>query len=663
MSANPLAQPTPDEAPLWQPSAEDVSRANVTRYMGWLKQTRGIHFESYHDLWRWSVKDLEAFWSSIWEFFPVSAGRPYTRVLAESRMPGARWFTGAELNYAEHALRRRDEHQAVIFQSELRPLTTLTRGELAAEVARVATGLRSLGVKRGDRVAALMPNIPESLVAFLATASIGAVWSACSPEFGTRSVVDRFQQIKPALLIAIDGYRYGGRSFSRMKEVAEIQSQLPTVRNTVLVPYLDQGPTLDLLTGAISWEELRQQQGELTFEHVPFDHPLWVLYSSGTTGLPKPIVQGHGGILLEHFKALSLHVDLTEEDRFFWLTTTGWMMWNFLIGGLLVGSTILLYDGSAAHPDLGVLWRFAEETGCTYFGVSAPYIQACMKAGIEPGKKFNLDRIRGLGSTGAPLSPEGFRWVYEKVGSHLLLGSICGGTDVCTGFMGSSPLLPVYAGEIQCRYLGAGVEAYDQQGRPVVDQVGELVVTAPMPSMPLFFWNDPDGHQYRESYFEDFPGVWRHGDWIKLTGRESCVIYGRSDSTLNRAGVRMGTSEFYRAVDELDEILESMVVDTGQLDSEGRLLLFVVLREGLHLDDGLRLRITNKLRTVLSPRHVPDETYSIPDVPKTLSGKKLEVPVKRILNGTSVEEAMSKDAMANPESLQFFVDLAHSINT
>ena len=646
---------------LWQPSEQRRGSANITRYMGWLEENRGLHFGSYHDLWAWSVRDLEGFWSSVWEFFEVRAHRPYGRVLSERRMPGARWFEGAELNYAEHALSRRDEHPAVIAGSESRPPTTLTYGELYRQTAAVAAGLRRLGVQRGDRVAAFMPNIPGTLVAFLATASIGAVWSCCPTDFGTRNVVERFHQIEPKVLFVVDGYRYKGETYDRLATVAQLQSSLSTLKATVVVPYLSDRPPLDGIHNVKEWRELLAETPDLVFEPVPFEHPLWVLYSSGTTGLPKAIVQGHGGILLEHLKALSLHLDLNAEDRFFWYTTTGWMMWNLLISGLLLDTTLVLYDGHPGHPDMGVLWRFAQETGATYFGVSAPYIQASMKAGTLPAREFDLSRLKGVGSTGSPLPPEGFQWIYERVKSDLLLNSFCGGTDLCTGFLGACPLLPVHAGEIPCRMLGASAEAYDERGRPTVDQVGELVLTAPMPSMPLFLWNDPQGRRYRESYFEMFPGVWRHGDWIKVTSRGSCVIYGRSDSTLNRGGVRMGTSEFYRVVEEMPEILDSLAVDTGQPGGEGRLLLFVVLRSGLILDEGLKARINQKLRQELSPRYVPDEIRDIPEIPYTLSGKKVEVPVKRILTGVPVERAISLDAMSNPGSLRHFVQLSEDL--
>ncbi len=644
---------------LWTPSNEERARANLTRYLAWLRDTRGLAFDSYDALWRWSVTDLEAFWASIWEFCDVRPRRPYTQVLPERRMFGARWFPGAELNYAEHALRRRDAHPAIVFASEDAPPETITYAELYEKVRAAAAGLRRLGVRRGDRVAAYMPNAPETVVAALATASLGAIWSSCAPEFGIRSVVERVRQIEPRVLVAADGYRYGGRSFDRTAEITEIRRQLPTLESTVLVPRLG-GPVGPLPAGVHPWAELAggAADRELVFEPVPFDHPLWVLYSSGTTGLPKAIVHGHGGVLLEMLKVLILHLDLGPEDRLFWFTTTGWMMWNFLISGLLVGTTIVLYDGNPAHPDLGVLWRLAERTGMTYFGTSAPYLLGCQKAGVEPARDADLGRLRAVGSTGAPLPPEGFEWVYEHVKRDLLLGSVSGGTDVCTAFILSCPLLPVRAGEIQCRGLGAKVEAYDPEGRSIVDEVGELVITEPMPSMPVGFWNDPDGRRYRASYFETYPGIWRHGDWIKITREGGCVVYGRSDSTLNRAGVRMGTSEFYRVVEDLPDVVDSLVVDTGELGKDGRLLLFVVLRAGAVLDAPLRDRIVAKIRRELSPRHVPNEIHAIAAVPRTLSGKKLEVPVKRILAGIAPDRAASVDALSNPEALGFFVDLA-----
>ena len=644
--------------PLWRPSAERVERSNLTGYRRWLAATRGLDFGDYDDMWRWSVSDLDAFWRSIWEFFRVTEGPAPAPAVAGRAMPGTRWFPGARLNYAELALRRRDDHPAVLAGSEDGEPRTVSYAELARSVAAAAAGLRRLGVRRGDRVAAYLPNVPETIVAFLATASLGAIWSSCAPEFGVSSVVDRFQQIEPKVLLAVEGYRYGGRWHDRRRELEAIRSQLPTLEATVLVT----PPGTAAPAGALGWADLLDTGGAgtppLDFEEVPFDHPLWILYSSGTTGLPKPIVQGHGGIVLEHLKALALHLDLGPSDRFFWFTTTGWMMWNFLVSGLLLGATVLCYDGSPGQPDMGALWRFAEATGMTYFGTSAAYVLACMKAGVEPRRVTDLSSLRSIGSTGSPLPPEGFAWLYRHVGEDIPVGSVSGGTDVCTAFVLSCPWLPVYAGEIQCRGLGARIEAFDEQGRPVLERVGELVITEPLPSMPLCFWNDPDSSRYRDSYFSVWPGVWRHGDWVEVTRRGSVVITGRSDSTLNRGGIRMGTSEFYRVVEGVDEITDSLVVDVSEPGGEGRLLLFVVLRPGVELDGELERRLRDLVRRELSPRHVPDEVHAIAEVPRTLSGKKLEVPVKRILTGVPLERAVSEGALANPDAIHAVVALA-----
>ncbi|HEY6775133.1 MAG TPA: acetoacetate--CoA ligase [Thermoleophilaceae bacterium] len=607
---------------LWEPA--DPSGTQLARFM----TARG--FSDYHELWRWSVEDLEGFWGSLWDWFGVAGS--YERVLGRREMPGAEWFPGAELNYAEHIFRlARPGATAIVHASESQPLSEITWDEMRDQVARCAAGLRRLGVGRGDRVVAYMPNVPETVVALLATASLGAVWSSCAPEFGTPTVVDRFKQIEPKVLIATEGYRYGGRDFDRRDRVAEIRAAIPSIEHTVMVPS--------------DWQRLLDEPAELHFERVGFDHPLWVLYSSGTTGLPKAIVHGHGGILLEQVKTSSLHCDLGPGDRFFWFTTTGWMMWNFLVGGLLAGSAIVLYDG---QPDPHGLWAFAERAGITCLGTSASFIGACMKAGVEPPE---LPRLRSVGSTGSPLPVEGFEWVYRTLGPDIWLFSTSGGTDLCTAFVGGCPVLPVYAGELQARSLGAAVYAFDEAGRPTVGEVGELVITGPMPSMPLYFWNDPDGERYRASYFDVYPGVWRHGDWIKITERGTAVIYGRSDSTINRGGVRMGTSEIYSAVEGLPEVLDSLVVDV-----EGSMLLFVVLRPDAELDGDLTARIRTRLREYCSPRHVPDEIESIAEVPRTLSGKKLEVPVKKILTGADPARAASRDSLANPAALDFFVE-------
>jgi acetoacetyl-CoA synthetase len=649
---------------LWEPSADVIERSEMTRYRSWLESERGLRFDDYDALWTWSVTELEQFWASIWDYFEVHSSSRHSQVLGERRMPGASWFEGAELNYAEHLFRDKpDAELAVLHASELRDLGQLTWGELRRQVTQLAVGLRELGVERGDRVVAYLPNAPEALVAFLATASIGAVWSSCSPDFGARSVVDRFAQIEPKVLFCVDGYRYGGKDFDRRETVAGLQREMPTLERTVVVPYLDSDPDLSALRDAMTWQELlvAGEGAELSFAHVPFAHPLWVLYSSGTTGLPKAIVQGHGGILLEHLKKLGLHVDAQPGDRVFWFTTTGWMMWNFLVSGLLTRAAIVLYDGNPGHPDMGVLWDLADRTGMTCFGTSASYVAACMKAGVEPGDGRDLSRLRAVGSTGSPLSPEGFDWIYEHVGKDTWLFSTSGGTDVCTAFVGGVPLLPVYRGELQGRALGAKVEAFDEDGKSVVDEVGELVITEPMPSMPLYFWNDPDGERYRASYFEHYPGIWRHGDWIEITSRGTAVIYGRSDSTINRQGVRMGTSEIYRAVQSVDEVIDALVVDVPRPGTEGWMPLFVVLREADELDDELRGEIKRRIREQCSPRHVPDEIYPITEVPRTLSGKVLEVPVKRILTGEAPEKAVSRDSLANPEALDYFVQLSSEI--
>jgi acetoacetyl-CoA synthetase len=621
--------------------------------MRWLEDERGLRFDGYEELWRWSVEEVGAFWDSIWDFFGVRADGERGRALASAEMPGARWFPGTSLNYAEHVFAGKDDAEtAILHASELRELDELSWGELRAQVGAVAAGLRALGIERGDR--------PEAIVAFLATASIGATWSSCSPDFGPGSVIDRFAQIEPKVLFAVDGYRYGGKDFDRRDVVAELQAAMPSLLRTIVLPYLDPEPDLSPLRDAVRWDELlgSGEGAEPSFERVPFDHPLWVLYSSGTTGLPKAIVQGQGGILLEHLKKLHLHVESHPGDRLFWFTTTGWMMWNFLVSGLLTRAAIVLYDGSPGHPDMGVLWDLAERAGVTMFGTSASYIAACMKAGVEPGDGRDLGRLKAVGSTGSPLSPEGFDWVYEHLGSETWLFSTSGGTDLCTAFVGGTPLLPVYRGELQARALGAAVEAWDEEGNAVTDEVGELVVTEPMPSMPVFFWGDEDGSRYREAYFEHYPGVWRHGDWIEITSRGTAIIYGRSDSTINRSGVRMGTSEIYRAVLGIDSILDALVVDVPRPGTEGWMPLFVVLREGAALDDGLRREIATRVRAQCSPRHVPDEVFQIGEVPRTLSGKALEVPVKRILMGTPAAQAASRESLANPEALDWFVEFA-----
>jgi acetoacetyl-CoA synthetase len=635
---------------LWEPSPERVEGAAITAFQRWLRETRGLELEGYDALWRWSVDRLEEFWEAIVEYFDVRLDPADAPVLGEHTMPGAKWFEGATTSYAEHTFRgKADDALAIQHASEIRPLASWTWGELRSQTARIKAGLERLGVGKGDRVVAYMPNIPETVAAFLACAAVGATWSSAAPEFGARSVIDRFSQIEPKVMLAIDGYRYGGKDFDRSAIVEQIAAEIPALEHTVRLGYLD----------GSGWEEgfLGPPDSELTFEPLPFDHPLWVLYSSGTTGLPKPIVHGQGGILIEQLKK-SLHLDAQAGDRLFWFSTTGWMMWNFLVGVLLTDASIVLFDGNPGYPDLSTLWDLAERAGITTFGTSAAFIAASMKAGVRPAAGRDLSALKAVGSTGSPLSPEGFRWIYEQLGDHIWLFSTSGGTDMCTAFVGGVVTLPVYLGELQARCLGASVESWDEDGVAHLDRVGELVITKPMPTMPIYFWGDETGERYRDSYFNVYPGIWRHGDWVEITSRGTAIIYGRSDSTINRGGVRMGTSEIYRAVLSVPEVLDALVVDLPREGTDGWMPLFVVLDDGAALTDELQGEIKRRIRTDCSPRHVPDEIRQIAEVPRTLSGKVLEIPVKRILTGTPVEVAASRESLANPRALDPFVAMA-----
>ncbi|WP_432585761.1 acetoacetate--CoA ligase [Streptomyces sp. HD1123-B1] len=663
---NTPAHSDPLPRPLWQPGADRITRSQLTRFHTWAAERHGAPAAtpddpaaSYAALHRWSVAELKTFWAAVAEWFEVRFSTPYESVLADSAMPGARWFPGATLNYAEHALRAgedpaRAEAPALLHVDETQEVTPMTWAELRGQVGAVAAELRRLGVRPGDRVSGYVSNIPQATVALLATAAVGAVWTSCAPDFGARSVLDRFQQVEPVVLFTVDGYRYGGKTHDRAETVAELRRELPTLRAVVHIPLLGT-PAPE---GALDWDTVVAAPAEPVFEQLPFDHPLWVLYSSGTTGLPKAIVQSQGGILLEHLKQLGLHCDLGPADRFFWFTSTGWMMWNFLVSGLLVGSTVVLYDGSPGFPDTAAQWRVAERTSTTLYGTSAAYVMACRKAGVHPGRDFDLSRVQCVATTGSPLPPDGFRWIHDEVAEDMWIASVSGGTDVCSCFAGAVPTLPVHIGELQAPGLGTDLQAWDAQGKPVVDEVGELIVTQPMPSMPVRFWNDPDGSRYRDSYFEMFPGVWRHGDWITLTDRGTVVIHGRSDSTLNRQGVRMGSADIYEAVERLPEIRESLVIGVEQPDGGYWMPLFVHLAPGASLDDGLRDRVKRTIRENLSPRHVPDEIIEVPGVPHTLTGKRIEVPVKRLLQGTSMDKAVNPGSVDDVELLHFYERLA-----
>ena len=682
---------------LWEPSDNFKRSSRLSDYMRWLADRHDRQFQTYDELWRWSIADLDAFWPMIVDYFGIRFRAPAQRVLGRRTMPGATWFEGATLNYVDNVFRHASvASPALVYQSETRPLAELSWAELERRVASVARGLREMGVRPGDRVVAYMPNIPETVIAFLAAASLGAIWSSCSPDFGVDAVVDRFAQIGPKVLFAADGYSYGGRPFSRLAEIAQLRQRLPTLGHTVLVPYLpgeaqpapptdptspsQQAPRLastpspaapapatDVSSHAVRaarqallrWEDVIAYPNEpLVCEAVNFDHPLWVLYSSGTTGLPKALVHSHGGVVLEHTKMLGLHNNLKPADRLFWFTSTGWMMWNYVVGGLLVGATPVLFDGNPAYPSLDVLWALAEQAKVTVFGTSAAYILNCMKAGLEPKATHNLEALQSIGSTGSPLPPEGFRWAYESVKRDLWLASVSGGTDVVSAFVVGCPLLPVRAGELQTRALGAAVDAFDEHGHSLVDETGELVITQPMPSMPVFLWNDPDGQRYHESYFDMYPGVWRHGDWIRITRHGSAVIQGRSDSTLNRLGIRLGTAELYSAVERLPEVRDSLVIGIELPNGGYYMPLFVVLAEGVELDHDLQTRINTTIRAHCSPRHVPDAIVAVPAIPRTLSDKKMEVPVKKLFMGVPLDRAANVGATRSPAAVEFFAKLA-----
>ncbi len=651
---------------LWTPRPEQIEPTRLAGYMRWLAAEHGLHFDSYDALWRWSVDELEAFWQSIWDFFGVQADGVREPVLGSRDMPGAQWYPNARLNYAEHVFRcATADRPALIARCEDAPTREISWAELERDTGALAGRLRALGVGPGDRVVSYLPNRPETVVAFLACASLGAIWSACAPDMGSTVVLDRFRQIEPKVLFAVDSYTYNGKTHDRGELVDELLRELPSVQHVIHVP----GPLSRSTPAArptwrdcLTWNDAVAEHSALRFQRVPFGHPLWIVYSSGTTGLPKAIVHSHGGIVLTHLKTMALQHDLRPGDRLLFLGGTGWIVWNLQVGALLTGASIVLYDGNPAWPDGVALWRFMDEHRVTLFGCGAAFLINCMKDGLRPRDIAPLPSLRAINSTGSPLPIDAYRWVYDAVKPDVWLASVSGGTDIASGFVACAPILPVTAGEIQCRELGVAAYAFNEAGQAVIDEVGELVITQPMPSMPIFFWNDPENRRYRESYFETYPGVWRHGDWIRFTPRGTSVIYGRSDSTINRHGIRMGTAEIYRVVEELPEVRDSMVVDLEYLGRPSFMPLFVVLNPGFTLDETLKSRIAQQIRSKASPRHVPSDVYQVDEIPRTLTGKKMEVPVRKLLLGARPEKVVSPDAMANPQSFDFYVRLAEEMN-
>ena len=641
---------------LWQPSKERIKNSNMYRFMNVVNKKYNRDFTEYAPLWEWSIENIPDFWAAMWEFGGVKASKPYTEVVDDlKKMPGAKWFSGAELNFAENLLRYRDDQVALIFKGEEQDSTKLTYAELYDEVARVAKSLRDLGIQPGDRVVGFMPNMAQTIIAMLAATSVGATWSSCSPDFGIKGVLDRFGQIKPRVLFTANGYWFKGKNFDSLARISDILKELPTIEKVVVVPYTEKNPDISDVPNAVDYEDFKSSQSnlEIEFEQLPFMHPLYIMYSSGTTGLPKCMVQSAGGILIHHLKELMLHTDLKREDTIFYFTTCGWMMWNWLTSSLAVGATLALYDGFPFHPQGGALWKMAQDEKISIFGTSAGYIHALMNTGVKPVQEYDLTPLRTILSTGSPLSIEGFEFVYREIKEDLQLASISGGTDLNGCFALGNPMLPVYAGELQCRPLGMNVEAFDENGKPIRNQQGELVCTTPFPSMPIYFWDDPEGEKYYSAYFDVYPNIWRHGDFIEINDRGGVVIYGRSDATLNPGGVRIGTAEIYRHVEQMDEIEDSLVI--GQpWKNDVRVILFVKMAEGHELTDEIKNKIRSTLRANASPRHVPAKIITVPDVPYTLNMKKVELAVKKVIMG---QEVLNKDALKNPEALDYYENL------
>ncbi|NNL91235.1 MAG: acetoacetate--CoA ligase [Saprospiraceae bacterium] len=647
---------------LWSPSEAFINDSNLTSYLNWLKDNKQLEFNNYQDLWLWSINSVSDFWESIYQYFDIIDHSNYDEVCSSDPMPFTKWFQGTTLNYAEHIFRHKsDDQNAIIFQNE-NSFNRIEWDELEKRVKQIQGYLIEKGIKKGDRIAAYLPNIPEAIYFFLAANAMGAVWSCCSPDFGVETVIERFSQIDAKLLIAVDGYQYNGKPYSKIDDVKQLKENLITVKDLILVPYLNENSEIK---GADNFKDLKRnepEQDEVIFTPVAFDHPIWILYSSGTTGKPKAITHSHGGVLLEHLKYISFHNDVKKGENFFWFSTTGWMMWNYLQASMLAGATPVLFDGSPGLNNLEVLWELAEKCPIHHFGTSAPYLSACMKREVSIGSKYNLSPLRSIGSTGAPLPPEVFEWIYTEIKSDVWLCSMSGGTDVCTAFVGGNPLLSVYKGLIQSRALGCALFAYDNNGEHVSDSLGEMVIEKPMPSMPIYFWNDKNNSRYLSSYFSEYEGKWRHGDWIKIYENGSLLIQGRSDATLNRKGVRIGTAEIYNVLDKISELKDSLVLNIEKSDGEDIMPLFIVLNENENLDEDLKKKINSELRSQCSPRHVPDEIMVVEDIPYTLSGKKMEVPIKKLFMGMDVSKSMNKDAVKNPKSIDSFIKIKDIFN-